>query len=190
MWDFFIIFYRLSLHWMNIIICIILIFFYLSLIHLSRCWSVDQQCGYLLSIHKGNNNTFIHPSIFAPIYLCIFISISLSIPLYIHIYPSIHIYLYLSIQYFHELTDENVEQLMTLNVNSTTWMTRIALPGMMIMIIIYALLIDDDDHDDEYLQYDEYDDSGDDDSEQLIHYILSGMLSRKRGAIVNIGSGN
>jgi len=46
-------------------------------------------------------------------------------------------------KYFHELTDENVEQLMTLNVNSITWMTRIVLPG---------------------------------------------MLSRKRGAIVNIGS--
>jgi len=46
-------------------------------------------------------------------------------------------------KYFHELSDENVEQLITLNVNSTTWMTKIALPG---------------------------------------------MLSRKRGAIVNIGS--
>lgn len=46
-------------------------------------------------------------------------------------------------QYFHELTDERVEQLMTLNVNSTTLMTRIVLPG---------------------------------------------MISRKRGSIVNIGS--
>jgi 17beta-estradiol 17-dehydrogenase / very-long-chain 3-oxoacyl-CoA reductase len=47
-------------------------------------------------------------------------------------------------QYFHELSDESVEQLITLNVESTTWMTRIVLPG---------------------------------------------MLERKRGAIVNIGSG-
>lgn len=47
-------------------------------------------------------------------------------------------------KYFHELTDENVEQLMTLNVNSTTWMTKIVIPG---------------------------------------------MVERKRGAIVNIGSG-
>jgi 17beta-estradiol 17-dehydrogenase / very-long-chain 3-oxoacyl-CoA reductase len=47
-------------------------------------------------------------------------------------------------QYFHELSDENVAQLMSLNVESTTWMTRIVLPG---------------------------------------------MLARKRGAIVNIGSG-
>ena len=47
-------------------------------------------------------------------------------------------------QYFHELDDERVEQLMTLNVHSTTWMTRIVLPG---------------------------------------------MVSRKRGSIVNIGSG-
>ena len=47
-------------------------------------------------------------------------------------------------QFFHELSDENVEQLMSLNVDSTTWMTRIVLPG---------------------------------------------MLARKRGAIVNIGSG-
>jgi 17beta-estradiol 17-dehydrogenase / very-long-chain 3-oxoacyl-CoA reductase len=47
-------------------------------------------------------------------------------------------------QYFHELDDERVEQLMTLNVHSTTWMTRIVLPG---------------------------------------------MISRKRGSIVNIGSG-
>lgn len=34
-------------------------------------------------------------------------------------------------QYFNELTDERVEELMVLNVNSTTWMTRIVLPGMM-----------------------------------------------------------
>jgi 17beta-estradiol 17-dehydrogenase / very-long-chain 3-oxoacyl-CoA reductase len=33
-------------------------------------------------------------------------------------------------KYFHELEDINVEQLITLNVNSTTWMTRIVLPGM------------------------------------------------------------
>jgi len=46
-------------------------------------------------------------------------------------------------QYFHELDDDRVEQLMTLNVNSTTWMIRIVLPG---------------------------------------------MISRKRGSIVNIGS--
>mmetsp|Transcript_896 Transcript_896/g.1988 ORF Transcript_896/g.1988 Transcript_896/m.1988 type:complete len:341 (+) Transcript_896:3-1025(+) len=46
-------------------------------------------------------------------------------------------------KYFHELSDENVTQLISLNVDSTTWMTRIVLPG---------------------------------------------MLSRKRGSIVNIGS--
>jgi len=46
-------------------------------------------------------------------------------------------------QYFHELDDEKVEQLTSLNVDSTTWMTRIVLPG---------------------------------------------MIERKRGAIVNIGS--
>lgn len=46
-------------------------------------------------------------------------------------------------KYFHELEDSNVDDLITLNVNSTTWMTRIVLPG---------------------------------------------MLSRRRGAIVNIGS--
>jgi 17beta-estradiol 17-dehydrogenase / very-long-chain 3-oxoacyl-CoA reductase len=46
-------------------------------------------------------------------------------------------------KYFHELDSERVEQLMTLNVNSTTWMSYIVLPG---------------------------------------------MISRKRGAIVNIGS--
>lgn len=34
-------------------------------------------------------------------------------------------------KYFHELSDENVEQLISLNVNSTTWMTRIVLPGML-----------------------------------------------------------
>lgn len=32
--------------------------------------------------------------------------------------------------YFHELSDANVEQLMSVNVNSTTWMTRMVLPGM------------------------------------------------------------
>lgn len=47
-------------------------------------------------------------------------------------------------QYFHELSDENVSQLVSLNVESTTWMTRIVVPG---------------------------------------------MIARKRGAIVNIGSG-
>jgi 17beta-estradiol 17-dehydrogenase / very-long-chain 3-oxoacyl-CoA reductase len=46
-------------------------------------------------------------------------------------------------KYFHELDDVSVDQLITLNVNSTTYMTRIVLPG---------------------------------------------MLERKRGAIVNIGS--
>jgi 17beta-estradiol 17-dehydrogenase / very-long-chain 3-oxoacyl-CoA reductase len=46
-------------------------------------------------------------------------------------------------KYFHELDDERVSQLISLNVESTTWMSRIVLPG---------------------------------------------MLSRKRGAIVNIGS--
>lgn len=34
-------------------------------------------------------------------------------------------------KYFHELDDSIVEDLMTLNVNSTTWMTRIVLPGML-----------------------------------------------------------
>lgn len=34
-------------------------------------------------------------------------------------------------KYFHELEDSNVEDLITLNVNSTTWMTRIVLPGML-----------------------------------------------------------
>lgn len=47
-------------------------------------------------------------------------------------------------KYFDELEDERVQQLMTLNIDSTTWMTRIVLPG---------------------------------------------MKQRKRGAIVNIGSG-
>ena len=47
-------------------------------------------------------------------------------------------------KFFHELDDERVTQLVTLNVDSTTWMTRIVLPG---------------------------------------------MIERKRGAIVNIGSG-
>ncbi len=32
-------------------------------------------------------------------------------------------------KYFHELDDERVEQLITLNVESTTWMTRIVIPG-------------------------------------------------------------
>ena len=34
-------------------------------------------------------------------------------------------------RYFDELDDTSVEQLITLNVNSTTWMTRIVLPGML-----------------------------------------------------------
>jgi 17beta-estradiol 17-dehydrogenase / very-long-chain 3-oxoacyl-CoA reductase len=34
-------------------------------------------------------------------------------------------------KYFHELEDSNVDDLITLNVNSTTWMTRIVLPGML-----------------------------------------------------------
>lgn len=33
-------------------------------------------------------------------------------------------------KYFHELDDECVEHLITLNINSTTWMTRAVLPGM------------------------------------------------------------
>lgn len=33
-------------------------------------------------------------------------------------------------KYFHELDDERVTQLITLNIDSTTWMTRIVLPGM------------------------------------------------------------
>jgi len=47
-------------------------------------------------------------------------------------------------KYFHELDDERVTQLISLNIDSTTWMTRIVLPG---------------------------------------------MVTRKRGAIVNLGSG-
>eukprot|EP01041_Mallomonas_annulata_P010050 gene10050-20936_t len=34
-------------------------------------------------------------------------------------------------KYFNELDDERVEHLITLNVNSTTWMTRVVLPGML-----------------------------------------------------------
>lgn len=34
-------------------------------------------------------------------------------------------------QYYNELTDERVEELITLNVNSTSWMTRIVLPNML-----------------------------------------------------------
>jgi 17beta-estradiol 17-dehydrogenase / very-long-chain 3-oxoacyl-CoA reductase len=34
-------------------------------------------------------------------------------------------------KYFHELEDSNVDELMTLNINSTTWMTRLVLPGML-----------------------------------------------------------
>lgn len=34
-------------------------------------------------------------------------------------------------QYFNELTDDKVEEMITLNVNSTTWMTRIVLPNML-----------------------------------------------------------
>lgn len=34
-------------------------------------------------------------------------------------------------QYFNELSDEKVEEMITLNVNSTTWMTRIVLPSML-----------------------------------------------------------
>jgi 17beta-estradiol 17-dehydrogenase / very-long-chain 3-oxoacyl-CoA reductase len=33
-------------------------------------------------------------------------------------------------QWFHELLDEEVEALLKLNVESTTWMTRLVLPGM------------------------------------------------------------
>lgn len=33
-------------------------------------------------------------------------------------------------QYFHELSDDEVAKLLQLNVNSTTWMTRLVLPGM------------------------------------------------------------
>jgi 17beta-estradiol 17-dehydrogenase / very-long-chain 3-oxoacyl-CoA reductase len=34
-------------------------------------------------------------------------------------------------KYFNELDDDRVQQLITLNVDSTTWMTRIVLPGML-----------------------------------------------------------
>ena len=34
-------------------------------------------------------------------------------------------------QYFHELTDEEVSKLISINVESTTWMTRVCLPGML-----------------------------------------------------------
>ena len=34
-------------------------------------------------------------------------------------------------KYFHELTDQEVAALMTLNIDSTTWMTRIVLPSML-----------------------------------------------------------
>jgi 17beta-estradiol 17-dehydrogenase / very-long-chain 3-oxoacyl-CoA reductase len=34
-------------------------------------------------------------------------------------------------QYFHELTNERVDQLSKLNIDSTTWMTRIVLPNML-----------------------------------------------------------
>lgn len=34
-------------------------------------------------------------------------------------------------KYFHELDDKNVEDLITLNVDSTTWMTRFVLPAML-----------------------------------------------------------
>lgn len=33
-------------------------------------------------------------------------------------------------QYFHELTNERVDQLSKINIDSTTWMTRIVLPNM------------------------------------------------------------
>lgn len=33
-------------------------------------------------------------------------------------------------KYFHELKDEEVDDLISLNIDSTTWMTRIVLPGM------------------------------------------------------------
>jgi len=33
--------------------------------------------------------------------------------------------------YFHELTDEEVTSIMTLNIDSTVWMTRMVLPGML-----------------------------------------------------------
>lgn len=34
-------------------------------------------------------------------------------------------------KYFHELQDENVSQLISINIDSTTWMTRLALPHML-----------------------------------------------------------
>lgn len=34
-------------------------------------------------------------------------------------------------RFFHEIDDERVDQLMTMNCESTTWMTRIVLPGML-----------------------------------------------------------
>lgn len=33
--------------------------------------------------------------------------------------------------YFHELSDEEVQDLMTMNIDSTVWMTRMVLPGML-----------------------------------------------------------
>lgn len=33
--------------------------------------------------------------------------------------------------YFHELTDDEVQSLMTMNIDSTVWMTRMVLPGML-----------------------------------------------------------
>ena len=33
-------------------------------------------------------------------------------------------------RYFHEIDDQRVEQLISMNVESTTWMSRIVLPGM------------------------------------------------------------
>lgn len=33
-------------------------------------------------------------------------------------------------RYFHELTDEEVQDLLTMNIDSTVWMTRMVLPGM------------------------------------------------------------
>ncbi|CAJ1954559.1 unnamed protein product [Cylindrotheca closterium] len=33
--------------------------------------------------------------------------------------------------YFHELTDDEVQNLMTMNIDSTVWMTRMVLPGML-----------------------------------------------------------
>jgi 17beta-estradiol 17-dehydrogenase / very-long-chain 3-oxoacyl-CoA reductase len=39
-------------------------------------------------------------------------------------------YSYPFTKYFHELTDANVENLISVNIDSTTWMTKIVLPGM------------------------------------------------------------